>query len=81
MKKIKVTLSLLFILVVTLLLLNCDNENLDTNITTLTPELIGEIHNEALDNILKNEDNFNFKSSENEFKAQIFESNNLCLRS
>ncbi len=48
--------------------------------TQITPTLLGNIHNEALDNVFKNESSFNFNSTEEEFKLQIVNHNNIFLK-
>lgn len=80
MKKLKQISILAVILFGTILLVNCENENLETEEISLTPELIGKIHNEALDNILNKEKEFNFNTTENGLKNQIIEENNSFLK-
>ncbi len=81
MKKINKSSNLAIIAILSLLFTNCNRENIETTQQTITPELIGKIHNDALDNILLNEHNFNFKTTENEFKVQIIKENYSYLNS
>ncbi len=58
----------------------CQNSGEDLNVKQkLTPELIGKLHNEALDNIFKNESKFNFNTSVDGLKEQVLNENKLFL--
>ena len=80
MKNLKTICLTTLILLNSILLINCENENLETKEISITPELIGKIHNEALDNILHKESEFNFNTTENGLKTQIIEENNSFLK-
>lgn len=81
MKNLKSISIVTFLLISSFLLYNCEKENEVTEAQLLTPELIGKLHNEALDNIFNNEKNFNFNTSETGLKTQIINSNNNFLNS
>lgn len=79
MKNLKTICLLALISLISLLLVNCENESLETQDKLITPDLVGKIHNEALDNILNKESRFNFNTTVNELKIQIIEENNSFL--
>lgn len=79
MKNLKSVLITLFVLICSFFIVNCEKEDINVKKQTLTPELIGKIHNRALDNIVNNESNFNFNVNENGLKSQIIKANHLFL--
>jgi len=76
MKNLKTICLATLILLSSTLLINCENENQVMESQSITPELIGKLHNKALDNIFKNENNFNFNTTEEGLRSQIIEKNN-----
>jgi hypothetical protein len=79
MKKLKIISIIILSLISTFLLVNCEKENVVIEEQALTPELIGKLHNKALDNIFKNEKNFDFDTTEKGLRTQIINSNNNFL--
>lgn len=79
MKNLKSISVVVILLISTILFINCEKESIPIEQHSLTPELIGKIHNKALDNILNSENKLNFNVSENEFKSQIIKESNSFL--
>jgi hypothetical protein len=79
MKNLKSISIIILMLMSSFLIVNCEKEEIAIEKQTLTPELIGKIHNKALDNILNNESKFNFNVSENGLKSQIIKENHSFL--
>ena len=81
MKNFKLSVLTLLVLIVTgLVFVSCFNESDGiSNRQNISPALIGKLHNEALNNIFENEENFDFNATEEGLKVQILEKNNLFL--
>lgn len=79
MKNLKSISIIALILTSSFFIVNCEKEDTTIEKQNLTPELIGKIHNNALDNILNNESKFNFNVSENGLKSQIIKENKSFL--
>lgn len=75
--------KVLVLFLTTIFVLSCSNDqqNEINKKQNISPELIGKLHNEALDNIFKNESEFNFNTNEIGLKKQIIKKNKTFLTS
>lgn len=76
MKNLKSISVIALLLISSFLIINCNKEDVNIdNKQSLTPELIGKLHNEALDNLLNNHQNLNYDTTEDGIKEQILKNN------
>lgn len=80
MKNLKSISVITLLLISSFLIINCNKEDVNIdNKQSLTPELIGKLHNEALDNLLNNHQNLNYDTTQDGIKEQILKNNKEFL--